>query len=359
MDELRCLPVPLLEWYRENARVLPWRSDPTPYHVWVSEIMLQQTRVAAVLDYYRRFMEAVPTVACLAALPQDELMKLWQGLGYYSRARNLQKAARVIVEERSGRFPDTYEALLTLPGVGDYTAGAVASIAFNRPVPAVDGNALRVAARLTGIGENILEPRVRSQFRTLIAEVLPHDRPGAFNQAVMDLGAMVCLPGGAPLCGQCPLEDLCQACRLGLQASLPVRRKKAGRRVEELTVFVLLRDGKTALRQRADQGLLAGLWEFPHVPGALDEAAADGVLADWGLTPMDWKKKIAAKHLFTHVEWRMTGYLLTVRGEGPALTWADRGDLDRLTVPSAFGKLLAEALEELDPPRQHDITDIT
>ena len=350
---------PLLAWYDQNRRSLPWRDAPTPYGVWVSEIMLQQTRVAAVLPYYLRWMEALPTVEALADADGETLMKLWQGLGYYSRARNLQKAARVIVEERSGRFPDTYEALLTLPGVGDYTAGAVASIAFNRPVPAVDGNALRVAARLTGIGENILEPRVRSQFRTLIAEVLPHDRPGAFNQAVMDLGAMVCLPGGAPLCGQCPLEDLCQACRLGLQASLPVRRKKAGRRVEELTVFVLLRDGKTALRQRADQGLLAGLWEFPHVPGALDEAAAGGVLADWGLTPMDWKKKIAAKHLFTHVEWRMTGYLLTVRGEGPALTWADRGDLDRLTVPSAFGKLLAEALEELDPPRQHDITDIT
>ena len=338
---------PLLAWYEENRRTLPWRGTDDPYRVWVSEIMLQQTRVAAVLPYYLRWMEALPTVEALAAAEEDTLMKLWQGLGYYSRARNLQKAARLIVEERGGRFPETYEALLALPGVGDYTAGAVASIAFHQAVPAVDGNALRVAARLTGIGENILDGKVRERFRGMIAAAVPPDRPGTFNQAVMDLGATVCLPGGAPLCDRCPLSDQCEARRQGLQASLPVRRKKAGRRVEELTVFLLLRNGTAALRQRESQGLLAGLWEFPHVPGTLEESAAGGVVADWGLTALDWKRKITAKHLFTHVEWRMTGYLLTVRGEQEDFTWADRGLLDRLAVPSAFGKFLGEVMKEL------------
>ena len=206
MNELDQLPLPLLQWYHENARVLPWRSDPTPYHVWVSEIMLQQTRVAAVLGYYARFMEALPAVADLAAVEEDRLMKLWQGLGYYNRARNLQKAARQIVEEHGGVFPDTYEAIRALAGVGDYTAGAVASIAFGLPEPAVDGNVLRVVSRLTGDGGDITRPDVKKRMGAALREVIPLDAPGDFNQALMDLGAMVCLPNGEPLCARrnCP-----------------------------------------------------------------------------------------------------------------------------------------------------------
>ncbi len=343
-ERLRAMAAPLLAWYDENKRDLPWRGDhPEPYQVWVSEIMLQQTRVAAVMPYYRAWMEELPTVEALAAVDEERLMKLWQGLGYYSRARNLRKAARMIVEVYGGRFPESYKALLSLPGVGDYTAGAIASIAFGQAVPAVDGNVLRVASRVADIREDIMDGKVRAMFRGLMEGAMPTDRPGAFNQALMDLGATVCLPNGAPECGRCPLAALCEAERLGVQDQLPVRRKKAARRVEELTVYLLLRDGAAALRQREDSGLLAGLWEFPHVPGALEEADAAGPVEAWGLTPLEWKKKLQAKHIFTHVEWRMTGYLLTVRGDQPDFAWVDGAGLETLAVPSAFGKFLEEA----------------
>ena len=346
-ERLRAMAGPLLAWYGENKRDLPWRGDPDPYKVWVSEIMLQQTRVAAVLPYYRAWMEELPTVEALASVSDEKLMKLWQGLGYYSRARNLQKAARMIAETFGGRFPETYTDLLKLPGVGAYTAGAVASIAFGQPVPAVDGNVLRAAARVADIREDIMEPRIRNSIQVLMEAAVPADRPGEFNQALMDLGATVCLPNGAPECGRCPLAELCEANRLGIQTELPVRRKKAPRRVEELTVYLLLRDGKIALRQRGKRGLLAGLWEFPHAPESLDEARAAGPVEGWGLTPLAWKKKLTAKHIFTHVEWHMTGYLLTVRGEAPGFTWADGPGLEALAVPSAFAKFLEEARRAL------------
>ena len=344
---LRAMTGPLLAWYDENKRDLPWRGVPDPYKVWVSEIMLQQTRVAAVLPYYRAWMEELPTVEALASVSDEKLMKLWQGLGYYSRARNLQKAARMIAETFGGRFPETYTDLLKLPGVGAYTAGAVASIAFGQPVPAVDGNVLRAAARVADIREDIMDPRIRNSIQVLMESAVPADQPGEFNQALMDLGATVCLPNGAPECGRCPLAELCEANRLGIQTELPVRRKKAPRRVEELTVYLLLRDGKIALRQRGKRGLLAGLWEFPHAPESLDEARAAGPVEGWGLTPLAWKKKLTAKHIFTHVEWHMTGYLLTVRGEAPGLTWADSPGLEALAVPSAFAKFLEEARRAL------------
>lgn len=342
------MAAPLLAWYDENKRDLPWRGEhPDPYRVWVSEIMLQQTRVAAVMPYYRAWMEALPTVEALASADEERIMKLWQGLGYYSRARNLRRAARMIVEQYGGRFPETYRELLNLPGVGDYTAGAVASIAFRQAVPAVDGNVLRVASRVADIREDIMDPRVRASIRAMMEAAMPADRPGTFNQALMDLGAMVCLPNAAPACGRCPLAGLCEANRLGIQDQLPVRRKKAARRVEELTVYLLVRRGRIALRRREDTGLLAGLWEFPHVSGSLTDGEAGKPLADWGLTALEWRKKLAAKHVFTHVEWHMTGYLLETEGEGPDFTWADRAGLEALAVPSAFGKFLEEARKAL------------
>ena len=346
-DRLRAAAAPLLAWYVGNKRDLPWRGEPDPYKVWVSEIMLQQTRVAAVMPYYLAWMEALPTVEALAAAEEEKLMKLWQGLGYYSRARNLQRAARMIVEKFGGRFPETYPELLSLPGVGDYTAGAVASIAFGRPVPAVDGNVLRVAARVADIREDVMDPRVRKSIRALMAAAIPEDRPGEFNQALMDLGAGVCLPNGAPECGRCPLAELCEANRLGIQEQLPLRRRKASRRVEELTVYLLVRQGRVALRRRGPEGLLAGLWEFPHTPGHLEDGEAAAPLADWGLTALEWRKKLTAKHIFTHVEWHMAGYLVEAEGDGPDFTWADAAGLEALAVPSAFGKFLEEARRAL------------
>lgn len=238
--------------------------------------------------------------------------------------------------------------LLNLPGVGDYTAGAVASIAFGQAVPAVDGNVLRVAARTAGDDGDILDPRVRRQFRSWMAEAMPADRPGEFNQALMDLGATICLPNGAPDCARCPLAALCEAKRLGLQDALPVRRKKAARRVEELTVYLLIRDNRVALRRREETGLLAGLWEFPHVPGSLGEEQAGAPLSAWGVTALEWWKKLEAKHIFTHVEWRMTGYLLRAAGEGTGFAWADRAELEALAVPSAFARYLEEARRALE-----------
>ncbi len=340
-EVIKAIAKPLLAWYDTNKRNLPWRGTKDPYKVWVSEIMLQQTRVEAVKPYYARWMDALPTVEALAGADEETLLKLWQGLGYYSRVRNLQRAARQIVS--LGCFPSERDELLKLPGVGEYTAGAVASIAFSRPVPAVDGNVLRVAARTAAVAENVLDEQVRKKFRAWMEEAIPPERPGEFNQALMDLGAMVCLPG-EPGCGSCPLAGICLAKARGLQNELPVRAKRPPRRVEEMTVYVLLRDGAAALRKRPESGLLAGLWEFPHVPGRLDENVAPGPLKNWGLRTVEWRETLQAKHLFTHVEWRMTGYVVSVAGDCPEFTWAGRKALASLAVPSAFGSFLERAL---------------
>lgn len=310
--------------------------------------MLQQTRVAAVLPYYERWMQELPDAETLAAAEPERLMKLWQGLGYYSRARNMQKAAKIILTDYNGRFPQTSKELRRLPGIGSYTAGAIASIAFGEAVPAVDGNVLRVAARTAGIADDIMEANTKKLFQKMMEEAVSQDRPGEYNQAMMDLGATVCVPNGAPDCENCPLAELCEAKRLNLQNTLPVRKKKAKRRTEELTLYLLLRDNTAALRKRPEEGLLAGLWEFPHLPGTLDEDAAAQALRDWGLTPLEWRKKITGKHIFTHVEWHMTGYLLTVKGGGDDFFWADYGTLQTLAVPSAFGKFLEQVLRQMD-----------
>ena len=338
MDSLAFLPIPLLQWYRENARVLPWRSDPTPYHVWISEIMLQQTRVAAVLDYYRRFLEELPTVAHLAAVEEDKLMKLWQGLGYYNRARNLQKAARQIMEEYGGVFPDRYETIHSLAGVGDYTAGAIASIAFGIPVPAVDGNVLRVVARITGDDSDILKADTKTRMGEALRQVMPVEAPGDFNQALMELGATVCLPNGAPLCGHCPAGEFCAARLTGRTGELPVKTPKKARRVEERTVFLIFHGNRVALRRREKKGLLAGLWEYPNelTPAPCPVEAA-------GL-----EDGPAGKHIFTHIEWHMKALL--VQAATPDLpegwVWAGLEELNRdYAVPNAF-RAFRETVEQ-------------
>ncbi len=331
-------------WYRTHARDLPWRRTEDPYRIWVSEIMLQQTRVAAVLGYYARFLQAFPSVEALAAAPEDQLMKLWEGLGYYSRARNLQKAARLIVE--LGGFPRDYEGWLALPGVGEYTAAAVVSAAFAQPRAAVDGNVLRVMSRLTDCHEDVLSPAVKRSFREALQTIVPAAEADIriFNQVMMELGAMVCVPNGPPRCGECPAAALCLGRQRGTAESLPVKAAKKPRRREEMTVLVLERQGRVALRRRGDGGLLAGLWEFPNLPGALDEAGAAEALSAWGLQPREWKNQLTARHIFTHVEWHMTGYTLEVTGPGPSeFFWADGVALAERAVPSAFARYYAEA----------------
>ena len=345
---LQSLPGPLLAWYRENARDLPWRRTADPYRIWVSEIMLQQTRVAAVLGYYARFLDAFPSVEALAAAPEERLMKLWEGLGYYSRARNLQKAAKIVAER--GAFPDTFQGLLALPGVGEYTAGAIASAAFGAREAAVDGNVLRIFTRLTDCHDDVADPKVKRAVRDQLQAVMPEAETDIriFNQATMELGATVCVPNGPPRCERCPVSALCLGCARGTAESLPVKRSKKERRVEEKTVFVLLRQGRVALRKRPDTGLLAGLWEFPNGEGALDEPAAGQAVAAWGLTPKAWRSRLGARHIFTHVEWRMTGYALEVAGNGPPdWEWVDGAGLTARAVPSAFARYYAQAMELL------------
>ena len=338
--------VPLLQWYQENARVLPWRSEPSPYRVWVSEIMLQQTRVAAVIGYFERFMAALPTIQALAQVPEDQLMKLWQGLGYYSRARNLQKAARQIVERHGGAMPADYDAIRALAGVGDYTAGAIASIAFGIPVPAVDGNVLRVLARILGDSRDISRQDTKKAARALLLRVIPRDCPGQFNQALMELGAMVCLPNGAPQCERCPVRALCTARREDKTALLPVKAPKKGRRIEERTVYLIFHSGKVALRRRAGRGLLAGLWEYPN-----ELAERRDALAAWHILPLQQEAAGTGKHIFSHIEWHMNAVAVTAAG--PELpdgwVWAGTRELAQVyAIPNAFQRFQPQVRERLE-----------
>lgn len=331
--QLERIVFPLLDWYHENARTLPWRSDPTPYHVWLSEIMLQQTRVTAVLGYYDRFLKALPTVEALAEAQEDILLKLWQGLGYYSRVRNLQKAARQIVNEFGGEFPSTYDQLLKLSGVGDYTAGAIASIAFGEAVPAVDGNVLRVITRITGDRSDIGKPETKQAIRTALLETMPLDMPGFYNQALMELGALVCIPNGAPDCEHCPAAQFCTARKEGLTGILPVKAPKKPRKVESREVFLIFCGKKVALRRRPSKGLLSRLWEFPGFSSTEERTALEN------FSPVQEETGPVGKHIFTHVEWHMTSVIWTV--EQSALpegwVWANLEDLRTVyAVPGAF-----------------------
>lgn len=340
MAQLDEIVGPLLAWYRSCARALPWRDQPTPYRVWISEIMLQQTRVEAVKPYFDRFLAALPDINALAEVPEEMLLKLWEGLGYYNRARNLQKAARCIVRDFGGTLPADYDALLTLPGIGPYTAGAIASIAYNLPMPAVDGNVLRVVSRLLASPHDIAADGVKKAVFARLYEILPPDAPGAFNQALMELGATVCLPKSAARCVDCPVATLCLAKAQNAVASLPVKAPKKARRPEERTVFLLLASGKAAFRKRPPTGLLAGLWELPHVNGRLSAEQARAYLAErFGFSARALAPLPDAKHIFTHVEWQMCGYAASIDQplQSDGLLWIDAQALaEGFAVPSAF-----------------------
>ena len=341
--KVKQIAAPLLDWYRVERRVLPWREEVSPYRTWVSEIMLQQTRVAAVLPYFERFMAALPDVESLARVDDEALMKLWQGLGYYSRARNLKRAAQMIVAQYGGVFPAREQELRTLPGIGDYTAGAIASIAFSERVPAVDGNVLRIMARLNCFYDNILADSTKKQVTAALKAAMPQEA-GEFNQALMDLGAMVCLPKN-PACERCPLREYCETYKSGKVEEVPVREKNRSRNVEEKTVFILLKGRKVALCKRSESGLLAGLWEFPNADGFMDEPSAADYLASLGFTVREWKRKLSARHLFTHIEWRMQGYAVEVRGENDLIAFYDEKQFHARAIPGAFRKFVA-ATEE-------------
>lgn len=303
---------PLLAWYDRGRRILPWREEPTPYHVWLSEIMLQQTRVEAVKPYYDRFLRELPDIQSLAEVEEERLLKLWEGLGYYNRARNLKKAAQQIVNDYEGQMPGEYEKLIKLPGIGSYTAGAIASIAFGNAVPAVDGNVLRILARLRMDDRDILDAKVKKEIETELEYVIPKERPGDFNQALMELGAMVCIPNGMAKCEECPWQELCKARSEDCVLEFPQKASKKPRSIEKKTILVIQDEDKVALHKRPEKGLLAGMYEFPSMEGHQKENTVLAYLKELGVQPLRIEKLPTSKHIFSHKEWHMIGYVIRV-----------------------------------------------
>ena len=343
---------PLLKWYDANKRTLPWRDQKNAYYTWVSEIMLQQTRVEAVKPYFTRFVQELPDVAALAACPEERLMKLWEGLGYYSRVRNMQSAAIQIVEQYNGRLPGDYKALLGLKGIGSYTAGAIASIAFGIPVAAVDGNVLRVVSRLCASYDDIANTATKKKTEAMLTEMIPKDRPGDFNQAMMELGAVVCVPNGMPKCEECPLSEKCKAFQQNIISELPVKASKKARTIEERTVLVIQDGNCTAIGKRPSRGLLAGLYELPNYEGYLSREEVLEKVEQMGLEPLRIEALPDAKHIFSHIEWRMQGYLIRVAAlehlrEQKLLFVEKRQSEKSYAIPSAFGAYVKYMKEEM------------
>ncbi len=345
--------LPLTGWYEKNRRALPWRETKDPYRIWLSEIMLQQTRVEAVKAYYTRFLATLPTIADLAAADEETILKLWEGLGYYSRVRNMQKAAQYVMTHYSGVLPADYDALLALPGIGAYTAGAIASFAFDLPYAAVDGNVLRVMSRIAGDMRDIaLDATKKAWKQYMETTLLTRSNAAVLNQALMELGACVCLPVGTPKCDLCPAADCCIACKQQLQHMFPVKSGKKPRKIEHLHVFFILCGNKIAIRKRGDKGLLASLWEFPNCSASVNPRQA---LSALGIVPSAITPLSPQKHIFTHVEWHMNCFFVTARQKDAddALLWVSPEELHaRYALPSAFRPMAQEAERHMEDSGQ-------
>lgn len=346
MEELKRIVEPLVQWYHENKRDLPWRQTKDPYRIWVSEIMLQQTRVEAVKPYYERFLLTLPTVKDLAEADEETILKLWEGLGYYSRVRNMQKAAIQVMEEHGGSFPADQKALLKLKGIGPYTAGAVGSIAFSLPIPAVDGNVLRVMSRITADAADISLQATKKEWEERLTEIMPADCPGDMNQALMELGATVCLPNGVPKCGICPVRKYCEAYRKNQTMLYPVKAEKKARTLEYLNVFFCVDGNKIAIVKRPKKGLLSGLWELPN--GKRD-TAPPVLLQEMGILQAELIPMKNQKHIFTHVEWHMDCYFVKVSERIDSdLLWLTKEEAEAsFALPSAFKKIWQKGIERM------------
>ena len=327
---------PLLEWYDRCARSMPWRGIHDPYKTWVSETMLQQTRVETVIPYFERFIARFPTLKALADADESDVLKMWEGLGYYSRARNLLKGARQVVEHFDGIVPQDPHQLRKISGIGPYSAGAIASIAYDVPVPAVDGNVLRVFSRLFGVRENIRQPEIRKKLETIASIAVPDKRAGDYNQAVMDLGATVCIPG-TPDCDRCPMTSVCDAYIRGDAADLPVIPCSSPQKVISLSVPILLSGDRTLIRKRTES-LLKGLWCFPLLDCNPQDLPAY-LSRKFNINTVSSGESISARHVFTHLIWQMTVIPFTVEPDLPApdgYTWSSVSELDNLAFPSAM-----------------------
>ena len=342
----KSLVEPLLQYYDANKRILPWRDNPTAYNVWLSEIMLQQTRVEAVKPYFARFTEALPDIESLANASEEKLLKLWEGLGYYSRVRNLGKAAKLVMEEHNGELPAEKDMLLKLPGIGSYTAGAISSIAYNKSNPAVDGNVLRVMSRVFKDDRDILNQQVKKDWETLIERTMSKDRPGDYNQALMEIGACVCVPNGVPKCDICPLSKMCQAHISNEETKYPYKAPKKARLIENKTVLILRSEDKTVVVKRPEKGLLAGMYEFPVMEGNVSQEEVLSYLKSQGIQTLWIAPLEDAKHIFTHKEWHMNAYMIRVdelHGGSTPEKWlfVDKFDVEKYyPIPSAYAKYM-------------------
>lgn len=346
-NKIREIIEPLLAWYEVNKRSLPWREGKEAYHIWLSEIMLQQTRIEAVKKYYDRFIKEVPTIYQLAHIDEEKLLKLWEGLGYYNRARNLKKAAQIIEEKYQGKMPTNYEDLLTLPGIGEYTAGAIASIAYQEKVPAVDGNVLRVLSRILASKKDVLLPETKKEMTIQLKQIMP-EQAGDFNEALMELGELICLPNGQPSCDKCPLQMYCEAYQKNLIDQIPVRNVKTKRKKEEKTILVLITENqKIAIQKRDQKGLLSGMYELPNISGKLETKEIQNMLEQWGLNIESIQKLKDYKHVFTHIDWYMEGYLIQVTNSNEQYLWLSRKEIEeKYALPTAFQVFLKQIDEE-------------
>ncbi len=338
-QSLQKFPDALLAWYDANKRLLPFRLHPDPYHIWVSEIMLQQTRMETVLPYFERFIQAVPSIEALANISDDRLLKLWQGLGYYSRAKNLKKAAVILCEQYGGQLPADINELIKLPGIGPYTAGAIASIAYGKKIAAIDGNVLRVVTRLTANKGDIADKKTIATVEKFVLKNMPEHRCGDFNQAMMELGALICLPNTLPKCSECPLSFCCKAYINNLLDIIPVKTAKPNRKIEKKTVFIFTCKDEYALQKRPASGLLSSLFEFYNIEGHLSEAECKHFFIQQGIQADSIRPLPKAKHIFTHLEWHMQGYHVSLREKPQCETfvWAKKEEIQKIySIPSAF-----------------------
>lgn len=336
IEKMKKMTKPIIQWYQENKRELPWRKEKNPYHIWISEIMLQQTRIEAVKQYYKRFLEELPTIEDLATIKEERLLKLWEGLGYYNRARNLKKAAQTIQEKYQGEMPKKYEELIQLAGIGEYTAGAISSIAYDEKVPAVDGNVLRVVSRVIGSKKDVLESKTKKELTEKLQQIMPK-QAGDFNEGLMELGELICIPNGDPLCAKCPLQEICVANKEGLTGVIPVRNLKIKRKKENITVFLLEHGDKIAIRKRAPKGLLANMYEFPNVNQRINPKDLQKILQEWNLVGKKEEKIGTHHHVFSHIEWDMIGYKIQVKSGNQEFIWVKKQEiLEQYPIPGAF-----------------------
>lgn len=354
MPDTKPIAAPLLAWYSQQAAALPWRENTDPYRVWLSEMMLQQTQVTTVIPYFLRFTDHFPTVQDLAAADRDVVLKLWEGLGYYSRARNLHKAAQMVVSDFKGQFPASAEILQTLPGVGRYTAGAIASIAFDLPVPVLDGNVMRVFSRIFNIAEDVTLPATQKHLWALAEALVPAERPGDYNQALMELGRTICKPRN-PLCEACPVNQLCAAYQLGIQEERPVKAKKAATPHYDVTAGLIRNSERHLLiAKRPDDKLLGGLWEFPggkQEPGeTLEDCLARELHEELNIQVAVGQFFVQVKHAYTHFKITLHVFECTWLPEGGEpeclacadWLWVDESDLEQFAFSAADRQVIAE-----------------